>query len=81
MILQKMKSDAENYLGEKVTEAVITVRLISTMRSVRLPKMQVRSWSLDVKRNIINEPGSSGIWSGQRTGTEDHGIRLRWWYI
>ena len=42
MILQKLKTDAENYLGEKVTEAVITVPLTSTMLSVRLQKMQVK---------------------------------------
>ena len=39
MILQKLKSDAENYLGEKVTEAVITV---PAYFSVRQQKMLVR---------------------------------------
>ncbi len=40
MILQKLKADAENYLGEKVTDAVITVRHISMTHSVRQRKMQ-----------------------------------------
>jgi molecular chaperone DnaK len=40
MILQKMKSTAEDYLGTTVTEAVITVPLTSTMRNVRLRKKQ-----------------------------------------
>ena len=43
MILQKLKADAENYLGEKVSEAVITVPLISTTRSVRPPRTRARS--------------------------------------
>ncbi|SUH39833.1 DnaK protein [Salmonella enterica subsp. enterica] len=45
-----MKKTAEDYLGEPVTEAVITVRLTLTMRSVRLPKMLVvsRGWKLNV---------------------------------
>ena len=44
MILQKLKGDAENYLGEKVTEAVITVpAYFKRTHSVRLPKMPVKS--------------------------------------
>ena len=39
MILQKLKVDAEAYLGEKVTEAVITCRPTSPTASARLPKM------------------------------------------
>ena len=46
MILQKLKADAEAYLGEKVSEAVITVPHISTMHSVRQPRMQVRLQAL-----------------------------------
>ena len=42
MILQKLKADAENYLGEKVTEAVITVPAYFTMLSVRLPRTRER---------------------------------------
>jgi hypothetical protein len=38
-VLRKMKKTAEDYLGEEVTEAVITVRLISTTHNVKLPKM------------------------------------------
>ena len=50
MILQKLKSDAENYLGEKVTEAVTLDRVFSTTRSVRLQRMPERSpdWMLSV---------------------------------
>lgn len=42
MILQKLKGDAEAYLGEKVSEAVITVPLTSMMHRDRQQKMQVR---------------------------------------
>ena len=42
MILQKLKADAEAYLGEKVTEAVITVPAYLTMHRDRQQKMQVR---------------------------------------
>ena len=44
--LQKMKETAESYLGEEVTQAVITVPHISTMHSVRQQKMRVRSQAL-----------------------------------
>ena len=43
MILQKLKSDAEAYLGETITEAVITVRLTLPTLSVRQPKMPAAS--------------------------------------
>ena len=39
MILQKLKLDAENYLGEPVKQAVITVRLILMMHNAKLQKM------------------------------------------
>ena len=42
MILQKLKADAESYLGETVTEAVITVPAYLMMPSARLPRMQAR---------------------------------------
>jgi molecular chaperone DnaK len=42
MILQKLKADAEAYLGEKVTKQLLPFRHISTMHSVRQPRMQVR---------------------------------------
>jgi len=43
MILQKLKTDAEAYLGEKVTDAVITVPRTSTTRSGRRPRTPARS--------------------------------------
>ena len=46
MILQKLKSDAEAYLGEPVTEAVITVPHTSPMRSVRRLRTQAKSQAL-----------------------------------
>ena len=42
-VLKKMKKTAEDFLGESVTEAVITVRRTLTMRNVKQPKMQVVS--------------------------------------
>jgi len=42
MILQKMKQSAEDYLGQKVEKAVITVPAISTTRNARPPRMQAR---------------------------------------
>lgn len=59
MILQKLKSDAEAYLGETVTQAVITVLHTSQTHSVRLQRMPVRL-RLDVKR-IINEPTAAAL--------------------
>jgi molecular chaperone DnaK len=60
MILQKLKTDAEAYLGEKVTEAVITVPAYfdDTQRSAT--KDAGRIAGLDVKR-IINEPTASAL--------------------
>ena len=43
IILQKLKSDAESYLGDKVTEAVITVPLTLRTHSARPPRTPVRS--------------------------------------
>ena len=55
MILQKLKSDAENYLGEKVTEAVITVPAYFNDAQRQATKDAGKIAGLDVKR-IINEP-------------------------
>src|SRR5919108_272050 len=55
MILQKLKSDAEAYLGEKVTEAVITVPAYFDDTQRQATKDAGRIAGLDVKR-IINEP-------------------------
>ena len=49
MILQKLKADAEAYLGEKVTEAVITVPAYFTTHSVRQLKTQVKLQALTLR--------------------------------
>ena len=54
MILQKLKTDAENYLGEKVTEAVITVPAYFNDAQRQATKDAGKIAGLDVKR-IINE--------------------------
>ena len=60
MILQKMKSDAEAYLGEPVTEAVITVPAYFTDAQRQATKDAGRIAGLDVKR-IINEPTAAAL--------------------
>ena len=55
MILQKLKADAESYLGEKVTEAVITVPAYFNDAQRQATKDAGKIAGLDVKR-IINEP-------------------------
>ena len=60
MILQKLKADAENYLGEKVTEAVITVPAYFNDAERQATKDAGRIAGLDVKR-IINEPTAAAL--------------------
>ena len=60
MILQKMKTDAENYLGEKVTEAVITVPAYFNDAQRHATKDAGKIAGLDVKR-IINEPTAAAL--------------------
>ncbi len=60
MILQKLKSDAENYLGEKVSEAVITVPAYFNDAQRQATKDAGRIAGLDVKR-IINEPTAAAL--------------------
>ncbi|MDR0904556.1 MAG: molecular chaperone DnaK [Oscillospiraceae bacterium] len=60
MILQKLKSDAEAYLGTKVTEAVITVPAYFTDSQRQATKDAGRIAGLDVKR-IINEPTAAAL--------------------
>ena len=60
MILGKLKADAENYLGEKVTEAVITVPAYFTDAQRQATKDAGRIAGLDVKR-IINEPTAAAL--------------------
>jgi len=60
MILQKLKGDAEAYLGEKVTEAVITVPAYFDDTQRQATKDAGRIAGLDVKR-IVNEPTASAL--------------------
>ena len=60
MILQKLKADAEDYLGEKVTEAVITVPAYFNDAQRQATKDAGRIAGLEVKR-IINEPTAADL--------------------
>lgn len=60
MILTKLKTDAESYLGETVTEAVITVPAYFTDSQKQATKDAGRIAGLDVKR-IINEPTAASL--------------------
>jgi len=60
MILQKMKQTAEDYLGEKVTEAVVTVPAYFNDAQRQATKDAGRIAGLDVKR-IINEPTAASL--------------------
>ena len=60
MVLQKLKSDAEAYLGQTVTEAVITVPAYFTDAQRQATKDAGRIAGLDVKR-IINEPTAAAL--------------------
>ncbi len=63
MILQKLKSDAENYLGEKVTQAVITVPAYFTDSQRQATKDAGRIAGLEVLR-IVNEPTAASLAHG-----------------
>jgi len=60
MILQKMRADAEAYLGEKITDAIITVPAYFNDSQRQATKDAGRIAGLDVKR-IINEPTASSL--------------------
>ena len=60
MVLQKLKTDAESYLGEKVTEAVITVPAYFTDSQRQATKDAGKIAGLEVKR-IINEPTAAAL--------------------
>ena len=60
MVLQKLRDDAEAYLGEKVTEAVITVPAYFSDAQRQATKDAGRIAGLDVKR-IINEPTAAAL--------------------
>jgi len=67
MILQKLKTDAESYLGEKVTEAVITVPAYFDDAGRQATKDAGKIAGLDVKR-IINEPTAAALAYGLDNG-------------
>lgn len=69
MILQKLKADAESYLGETVTEAVITVPAYFTDAQRQATKDAGKIAGLDVKR-IINEPTAAALAYGVDKGEE-----------
>jgi molecular chaperone DnaK len=70
MILQKLKADAEAYLNEKVTEAVITVPAYFDDTQRQATKDAGRIAGLDVKR-IINEPTASALAYGLDKKTDE----------
>ncbi len=73
MILQKLKADAEAYLGAKVTEAVITVPAYFSDAQKQATKDAGKIAGLDVKR-IINEPTAASLAYGLDKDTGSHKI-------
>ena len=75
-VLKKMKKTAEDYLGEKVTEAVITVPAYFNDSQRQATKDAGRIAGLDVKR-IINEPTAAALAYGlDREGKGDHTVAV-----
>src|SRR5690606_14711413 len=70
-VLKKMKKTAEDYLGEPVTEAVITVPAYFNDSQRQATKDAGRIAGLDVKR-IINEPTAAALAYGMDKGKGDH---------
>lgn len=73
MILGKLKADAESYLGEKVSEAVITVPAYFTDSQKQATKDAGKIAGLDVKR-IINEPTAASLAYGLDKDEAQHKI-------
>ena len=73
MILAKLKTDAESYLGEKVTEAVITVPAYFTDSQKQATKDAGKIAGLEVKR-IINEPTAASLAYGLDKDDSQHKI-------
>ncbi len=74
-ILRKMKKTAEDYLGEPVTEAVITVPAYFNDSQRQATKDAGKIAGLDVKR-IINEPTAAALAYGMDQGKGDHTIAV-----
>ena len=75
IILGKLKADAESYLGEKVTEAVITVPAYFTDSQKQATKDAGKIAGLDVKR-IINEPTAASLAYGLDKDEASHKILI-----
>lgn len=75
MILQKIKADAESYLGETVTEAVITVPAYFTDSQRQATKDAGKIAGLEVKR-IINEPTAAALAYGMDDEEGQHKIMV-----
>ena len=75
MILTKLKNDAESYLGEKVTEAVITVPAYFSDAQKQATKDAGRIAGLDVKR-IVNEPTAASLAYGLDKEEGEHKILI-----
>ncbi len=73
MILSKLKADAESYLGEKVTEAVITVPAYFSDGQKQATKDAGKIAGLEVKR-IINEPTAASLAYGLDKDATNHKI-------
>ena len=83
MILGKLKADAEAFLGEPVTEAVITVPAYFDDSQRQATKDAGKIAGLEVKR-IINEPTAAALAYGLDKGQKrrkDCRLRPRWWYL
>ena len=75
MVLQKLKADAEGYLGEKVTEAVITVPAYFNDAQRQATKDAGKIAGLDVKR-IVNEPTAAALAYGVDKADKDMKIAV-----
>ncbi|NMR96413.1 Hsp70 family protein, partial [Vibrio parahaemolyticus] len=75
MILQKLKADAESYLGETITEAVITVPAYFTDTQRQATKDAGKIAGLNVKR-IINEPTAAALAYGLDKEQGQHKIMV-----
>ncbi len=75
MILQKMKADAENYLGEEIKDAVITVPAYFTDSQRQATKDAGQIAGLNVKR-IINEPTAAALAYGMDKEDSNHKIMV-----
>ena len=75
-VLKKMKKTAEDFLGEEVTEAVITVPAYFNDSQRQATKDAGRIAGLDVKRIIINEPTAAALAYGMDKATGDSTIAV-----